>query len=125
MISKDVPKHVSSSLPACFQDLIATTPLLRLSKANFKASNYDWALHPGGYNILLRAQDELNISEHHLRKSYDVYQTHGNTSSATILSIIHELAVEEGSARTGREKVVVGAFRPGMTMEMAVMTGVT
>ncbi|KAJ5363804.1 thiolase-like protein [Penicillium cataractarum] len=125
VISKDVPKHVSSSLPAGFEDLIASTPLLCSFKANFNASSYDWALHPGGYGVLLRAQDVLNISEHHLRQSYDVYQTHGNTSSATILSIIHELAVEEGSARTGHDKVVVGAFGPGMTMEMAVMTRVT
>lgn len=121
VISKDVPEFVYTSLSAGFKDLITSTPSLRCVRDNFKASNYDWALHPGGYGILRLAQHVLSLSEHHLRKSYDVYQTHGNTSSATILSIINELAHEESTARTARDKVMVCSFGPGMTMEMAVM----
>jgi len=121
VISKDILKHIQSSLSAAFQGLIASTPSLQSLKANFVASNYDWALHPGGYGILVLAQQVLGISEHHLRNSYDVYQTRGNTSSATILSIIKELAAEEITAGTGRDKVIAAAFGPGITIEMAVI----
>jgi type III polyketide synthase len=120
VISKDVPKHIESSLCAGFEDLIGTTPSLQ-SSTNFKASDYDWALHPGGYGILVLAQQVLNISKQHLRKSYDVYQKRGNTSSATILSVINKLAGEECTTKTGRDKVVVASFGPGITMEMVVM----
>jgi type III polyketide synthase len=48
----------------------------------------------------------------------------GNTSSATILSVIKELADEEKATGTGRDKVVVAAFGPGITIEMAVMARV-
>ncbi|KAJ5983894.1 hypothetical protein N7481_005993 [Penicillium waksmanii] len=121
IISKDVPRHISSSLFTAFQDLIASTPSLNYAKTNFDPCSYDWALHPGGYGILLLAQEALGISEHHLRKSYDVYRMRGNTSSATILSIIKELADEERATGTGRDKVIMAAFGPGITIEMAVM----
>jgi type III polyketide synthase len=121
VISKDVPEFVRSWLSAGFKNLITSTPSLCCLRDNFNASNYDWALHPGGYGILRVAQRVLSLSEDHLRKSYDVYQTHGNTSSATILSIINELAHEESTAGSARDKVIVCSFGPGMTMEMAVI----
>ncbi|KAJ5641646.1 hypothetical protein N7490_005646 [Penicillium lividum] len=121
----DVPKHVYLSLASGFKDLIATTPSLDPSWTKLKASGCDWALHPGGYGILLLAQQALGITEDHLRKSYDVYQNRGNTSSATVLSVINELAHEENTAEARRDKVVVGSFGPGIAMEMALMVRVT
>ncbi|KAE8377727.1 thiolase-like protein [Aspergillus bertholletiae] len=121
VITKDVPGQTSSALPSGFHDLIASTPLLCSDKFNFDPSSYDWALHPGGYNLVLLAQSALGITEHHLRKSYDVYRLKGNTSSSTVISVINELAREQGTPESGRDRVIVAAFGPGITMEMAIM----
>ncbi|KNG91083.1 putative chalcone synthase [Aspergillus nomiae NRRL 13137] len=121
VITKDVPGQTSAALPSGFQDLIASTPSLCSDKSNFDPSSYDWALHPGGYSIAVLAQSALGITKHHLRKTYDVYRLRGNTSSSTVISVINELAKEQDTPESGRDKVIVAAFGPGITMEMAVM----
>ncbi|KAE8140342.1 thiolase-like protein [Aspergillus pseudotamarii] len=122
VITKEVPGQTSAALPSGFHDLISSTPSLCSDKSNFDPSSYDWALHPGGYSIVVRAQSALGITEHHLRKTYEVYRSRGNTSSSTVISVINELAKEQGTPEFGRNKVIVAAFGPGITMEMAVMT---
>ncbi|KAF9893923.1 Chitin synthase, class 1 [Aspergillus nanangensis] len=114
VISKDVPKHTSAALSCGFRELITSTPSLCSDESNFDPSLYDWALHPGGYNIVRLAQTALGITEHHLRKSYDVSRTKGNTSSTTLMSVIHELAKEQDTTVSGREKVIVASFGPGL-----------
>ncbi|KAB8217529.1 thiolase-like protein [Aspergillus novoparasiticus] len=121
VITKEVPGQTSAALPSGFQDLISSTPSLCSDRSNFDPSAYDWALHPGGYSIAVLAQNALGITEHHLRKTYEVYRLRGNTSSSTVISVINELAREQGTPESGRDKVIVAAFGPGITMEMAVM----
>ncbi|KAB8268216.1 thiolase-like protein [Aspergillus minisclerotigenes] len=121
VITKEVPGQTSAALPSGFQDLISSTPSLCSEKSNFDPSSYDWALHPGGYSIAVLAQNALGITEHHLRKTYEVYRLRGNTSSSTVISVINELAREQGTSESGRDKVIVAAFGPGITMELAVM----
>ncbi|OOO05724.1 chalcone and stilbene synthase domain protein [Aspergillus oryzae] len=121
VITKEVPGQTSAALPSGFQDLISSTPSLYSDKSNFDPSSYDWALHPGGYSIAVLAQNALGITEHHLRKTYEVYRSRGNTSSSTVISVINELAREQGTSESGRDKVIVAAFGPGITMELAVM----
>ncbi|KAJ5917625.1 thiolase-like protein [Penicillium verhagenii] len=121
VISKDVPKHIQSSLASGFKELISSTPSLRDSKSNFDPTVYDWALHPGGYGIILLAQQVLGLTMHHLRKSYEVYTKRGNSSSATVLSIMHKLANERGTSEPARDKMIAAAFGPGITMELVVM----
>ncbi|BAE62591.1 unnamed protein product [Aspergillus oryzae RIB40] len=120
-IRPHVPGQTSAALPSGFQDLISSTPSLYSDKSNFDPSSYDWALHPGGYSIAVLAQNALGITEHHLRKTYEVYRSRGNTSSSTVISVINELAREQGTSESGRDKVIVAAFGPGITMELAVM----
>ncbi|KAJ5725819.1 thiolase-like protein, partial [Penicillium malachiteum] len=121
VISKDVPKHVYSSLPSGFQELIASTKSLCENQSNFDPTIYDWALHPGGYGILTLAQQALGLSMHHLRKSYEVYTKRGNSSSSTVLSIMDKLAYEQRTGEAGRDKLIAAAFGPGITMELVVL----
>ncbi|EPS27167.1 hypothetical protein PDE_02110 [Penicillium oxalicum 114-2] len=122
VISKDVPSFIRASISQGFEELIRSTPSLCRDGNNFVPSNYDWALHPGGYGVLVLAEQELGLSQHHLRKSHEVYRTRGNISSVTVLGVIDELAKEDVTSSSARRNVIVCSFGPGMTMEMAVMS---
>lgn len=85
--------------------------------AQLKPSSFDWAVHPGGATILRGAQQALNLTEDHLRASLKVYQSHGNSSSPTVLIVLDEMR----QMGEGREHVVATSFGPGMTIEMCLM----
>jgi type III polyketide synthase len=67
----------------------------------------------------------MNISAEHMRASYDTYINHGNSSSATIISVLDRLRHKDmdGMAPGGKVKdFVVGcAFGPGITIEMCML----
>ncbi|KAJ0349659.1 hypothetical protein COL154_007108 [Colletotrichum chrysophilum] len=90
-----------------------------------KADDFDWAMHPGGATILTEAEKAMNISSFHMRASYDTYMKHGNSSSATIFSVMDRLRSKdmddiapEGRAR---DYVVGCAFGPGIAVEMCML----
>ena len=56
----------------------------------------------------------MNLTEGHLRASYEVYMSHGNSSSATIFSVLRR-HLENGP---GADHVVGCAFGPGIAVEM-------
>ena len=58
----------------------------------------------------------MNLTAEHLRASYEIYMKYGNSSSATILSVLNKLRESEG-----KEQVVACAFGPGIALEMMVM----
>lgn len=59
----------------------------------------------------------MNLTPEHLRSSYEVYVEHGNSSSATIMSVLDNLR----SQPAGKENVVACAFGPGIILEMMIM----
>jgi fungal type III polyketide synthase len=89
------------------------------------AADFDWAMHPGGATILSGAEKALSITPEHMRASYDTYINHGNSSSATILSVLDRLRHKDmdAMAPAGRVKdYVVGcAFGPGIAVEMCML----
>ena len=78
------------------------------------AADFDWALHPGGATIISGVRKVMNLTEENLRASYEIYITHGNSSSATIFSVIHRLLLDSD----GKDHVVGCAFGPGIAIEM-------
>lgn len=90
------------------------------------AAAFDWALHPGGSTILTGVENAMSISPEHMRASYDTYINHGNSSSATIISVLDRLRHKEmdactPSGRGPQEHVVACAFGPGIAIEMAML----
>lgn len=89
------------------------------------APDFDWAMHPGGATILTGAERVLSITPQHMRASYDIYINHGNTSSATIYSVMNRLREKklDEHAPDGRVRdYVVGcAFGPGISVEMCML----
>ena len=67
----------------------------------------------------------MGITPEHMRASYDVYINHGNSSSATIISVMHRLRQKDMDAVAPGGKVkdfVIGcAFGPGIAIEMCMM----
>jgi type III polyketide synthase len=77
----------------------------------------DWALHPGGLAIIKLVQQNMGLTEDHLRASYDVYQNKGNSSSPTVLIVLDKLR----RLGEGRDNVIACSFGPGLTIEMATL----
>lgn len=67
----------------------------------------------------------MSISAEHMRASYDTYINHGNSSSATIISVMDRLRQKDMDEIAPGGKVkdfVVGcAFGPGIAIEMCML----
>ena len=97
-----------------FEDLISRIPEL-VDLGKFKASDYEWALHPGGATVISGIEKVMHLTPEHLRASYEVYITHGNSSSATIFSVMQRLMEGETT-----DHIVGCAFGPGIAVEMMI-----
>ncbi|KAI0337244.1 polyketide synthase [Trametopsis cervina] len=113
-----VPKIASTALPPAFASLTSRLPASSPA-APTDASEYDWAIHPGGAKVLLDAQKVMGLTPEHTRASWDVYRRHGNTSSATIFSVLSRL--REPEMGKGRSHVLACAFGPGVVVEGCVL----
>jgi fungal type III polyketide synthase len=115
VLSQRVPKLASGAVPAMFDDLVSSIPEL-VDQSKFKASQYDWALHPGGATILSGIERVMNVKSELLRASYEIYMSHGNSSSATFFSVLNRLLEGETT-----QHIMGCAFGPGIAVEMAVL----
>ncbi|KAF5557622.1 stilbene synthase 2 [Fusarium napiforme] len=123
VLTPRVPKLTAASIGPAFNDLKASLP--QLPPDYQKAADFDWAMHPGGATILSGAERAMDITPEHQRASYDTYINHGNSSSATIFSVMDRLRSRDMDAmapdRRVRDYVVGCAFGPGITVEMCML----
>ncbi len=123
VLSPRVPKLTAAILRPAFAALIAGLP--PLPPAYQGPADFDWAMHPGGATILTGAERELGITPEHMRASYDTYMNHGNSSSATIFTVLDRLRAKDMDAYAPagrvREYIVGCAFGPGITVEVCML----
>ncbi|KAH7375301.1 chalcone and stilbene synthase domain-containing protein [Plectosphaerella cucumerina] len=123
ILTPRVPKLASAAIAPTFRDLLSSLPTLPSDYR--EASDFDWAMHPGGATILTGAEKAMGISSYHMRASYDTYINHGNSSSATIFSVLDRLRGKEMDAIAVdgrvRDYVVGCAFGPGISVEMCML----
>ncbi|RDL37010.1 Thiolase-like protein [Venustampulla echinocandica] len=123
VLSPRVPKLTAGVVSPTFNDLLSTLP--DLPPQYREAADFDWALHPGGSTILSGVERAMAITPEHMRASYDTYINHGNSSSATILSVMDRLRQKDMDELAPAGKVkdfVVGcAFGPGIAIEMCML----
>lgn len=123
MLSPRVPKLAAAVVEPTFNDLMSTLPNLPPNYKN--APDFDWALHPGGATILSGVERAMGITPEHMRASYDTYMNHGNSSSATIISVMDRLRQRDMDELAPGGKVkdfIVGcAFGPGIAIEMCML----
>jgi type III polyketide synthase len=115
VLSPRVPKLSTAAIPAMFTDLVTSVPEL-MNTDKVSAPQFDWALHPGGSTVISGVQRTMGLTEQHLRASYEVYMNHGNSSSATIFSVLSNLL----KGGEGNDHVVGVAFGPGIAVEMVI-----
>ncbi|KAL8371130.1 hypothetical protein RB595_001128 [Gaeumannomyces hyphopodioides] len=124
ILTQRVPKLTAEVLRPTFDSLMSSLP--PLPKAYSAAADFDWAMHPGGATILMGAEKAMGIAPEHMRASYDTYMNHGNSSSATIFSVLDRLRQKDMDAhapggRPPADYVVGCAFGPGITVEMCML----
>ncbi|EGU78460.1 hypothetical protein FOXB_10981 [Fusarium oxysporum f. sp. conglutinans Fo5176] len=123
VLTPRVPKLTAASIGPAFNNLKASLP--QLPPDYQKAADFDWAMHPGGATILSGAERAIDITPEHQRASYDTYINHGNSSSATIFSVMDRLRSKDMDAMAPdgrvRDYVVGCAFGPGITVEMCML----
>ncbi|KAJ7163016.1 type Iii polyketide Synthase [Mycena filopes] len=119
-LSARIPSLTAPCAPLLYDTLLKTLPKkpARAESAPVPSEprDFDWAVHPGGAAILSAIETAMVIDRSHTRASWEVYESHGNTSSVTVLSVLDTLRREPG-----REWVVSVAFGPGVTAEGALL----
>ena len=119
-LSPRVSKLTSSCIPSIYNTLITQIPALTSTLGSSPSpADIDWAVHPGGAKILIDLVKKMNITDEHLRASWDIYRNHGNTASATIFSVLNRLRKKD--LCEGREWVFGLAFGPGVSVESCVL----
>ncbi|KAL8910728.1 MAG: hypothetical protein Q9171_004021 [Xanthocarpia ochracea] len=116
ILTQRVPTLAAAAVSPCFQDLVKSVPELHDNSQSPMAADFDWALHPGGSLIITGVEQAMNLTPEHLRASYEIYMKYGNSSSATIFSVLNKLRESEG-----KENVVACAFGPGIALEMMAL----
>jgi predicted naringenin-chalcone synthase len=108
-LSNHVPKLIKEEIKNLLESSLA-----QLNLTIDKITN--WAIHPGGKNILEAVEHSLGLSHEDLAKSYDVLKNYGNMSSPTILFVLKEMmeAKKQGN-------IFAVAFGPGITMESVIL----
>ncbi len=108
-LSNHVPKLIKEEIKSLLESSLA-----QLNLTIDKITN--WAIHPGGKNILEAVEQSLDLSHEDLAKSYDVLRNYGNMSSPTILFVLKEMMQEKKQGN-----IFAVAFGPGITMESLIL----
>ncbi|KAK8877780.1 thiolase-like protein [Apiospora arundinis] len=107
VIGREVTYHTRKAILPLFQRLCASSSS---SSLPCDPASFDWALHPGGKAIIVGAQEELGLTEDHLRATKEIYRTRGNSSSSSVLAVLDLLR----RLGPGRDHVAVTSFGPGL-----------
>ncbi|GAB2642023.1 type III polyketide synthase [Emticicia sediminis] len=108
---------LSSHVPKLIKQEIKNLLENSLQKLGLNTENItDWAIHPGGKNILEAVQTSLELDAEALNESFEVLKNYGNMSSPTILFVLKKMME---STKTGN--IFAVAFGPGITMESVIL----
>lgn len=98
-----------------FTDVVASSTDAEVAKS--KATDFDWAFHPGSSVLINALKEALGLRDDHLRATNEIYKTRGNSSSVSVLAVLDRLR----SKGTGTKHVVAAAYGPGISVEMAAL----
>lgn len=123
VLTPAVPNLTGASVPPALKKFLKVLPCL---PSEYKTpTDFDWAIHPGGAAILEGIESHLKLTKKHTRASWDYYANCGNTSSATLYSVLKMMTTPEMDAQApgGRPKeyVIGAAFGPGITVELSML----
>jgi predicted naringenin-chalcone synthase len=107
-LSKHVPALIREHLRPWLDGWLARHGLRRETIAS-------WAIHPGGPRVLEAIAESLTLSGEQLAASREVFATHGNMSSPTVLFILEHLRAQQAPL-----PCVALGFGPGLIAECAL-----
>jgi len=114
--------RLDRSIPDLAGPLLAKAVGRLLSPEGMTVSDVSrWALHPGGRRVLEKAVPAAGLPPSAAAAAAEVYRTHGNMSSPTVLFVLEEI-LRSGPLRP-RETVVMTALGPGFVAEAALLRG--
>lgn len=108
ILSRNVPVHIEKYIAKEFFDLISNHDLSKKDIAYY-------AIHPGGKSILEAYERALVLPRKNLSESYEILQSFGNMSSATIFFVLKNIL--DGTSGNRRGWIYSAAFGPGLTIE--------
>ncbi|KAL9104332.1 MAG: hypothetical protein Q9163_000723 [Psora crenata] len=117
VLTPQVPSLASAAVAPAFESLIRSIPMFASRGSLPAATDFDWALHPGGSTIITGVQKAMNLNEEQLLASFEIYVNYGNSSSATIMAVMDKLR----SMGEGKKEAVACAFGPGISLEMMML----
>jgi predicted naringenin-chalcone synthase len=111
-LSSRVPEVLARCLPGYIDRLLAESGLQR-SDVGF------WAVHPGGRQIVEKAQQVLDLSDRDVADSIDILRRFGNMSAPTIMFVLKQISHNLCRADSAEEAAygAAMAFGPGLTIE--------
>jgi predicted naringenin-chalcone synthase len=107
-LSLEVPKRIRASLREWLEPWLASHDLAINDVAQ-------WAIHPGGPEIIQAATDSLGLPAEAGVHSRAILAEHGNMSSPTVLFILQRMRAAEASG-----PIVALGFGPGLMFEAAL-----
>jgi predicted naringenin-chalcone synthase len=110
-LSNHIPKLVESEIENLLNEALDD---LNLSKQEIN----NWAIHPGGKDILEAARKALHLDKEDLSDSFEILRNYGNMSSPTILFVLKSIL--QNPLKHGNTFAV--AFGPGITMESVILS---
>lgn len=103
---------LSSEIPNFIKDLFLKDKLYSKD-----ISTMQWAIHPGGRQILDSIENAMELPKDKLLHSREVLKEYGNMSSATILFILKKFL----EAKQSEQPIMACAFGPGLTFESLLL----
>jgi len=108
-LSKQIPELINANLRPWMSGWLGENGV---KLADVKS----WAIHPGGPRILSAAAEALGLGAEALRDSLQIFATHGNMSSPTVLFILEHL-----HGRGAPRPCVALGFGPGLAVEATLI----
>jgi alkylresorcinol/alkylpyrone synthase len=105
---RELPMVLSEHAPELIRTFLGT---YALGPADISS----WLFHPGGVRILDNLESALNLKREQTHWAWDVLDTHGNMSSATILFVLESYLKRQ--RQTGSYVLMLG-IGPGLTIEL-------
>lgn len=81
----------------------------------------EFAIHPGGENILKAFEKALEIPAEKLRISHEILAEFGNMSSVTILFVLEKILKSPVKKEADPKAIYAAAFGPGVSLESALI----
>lgn len=103
--------NINSKIPQFIKDTFLQENLYQRDLKELQ-----WAIHPGGRQILDSIEEGMGFSNK-LNRSREVLQEYGNMSSATILFVLERFLKAKGSD----EDIIACAFGPGLSFESVLL----